>query len=144
MTHVPAVECKSRAARGAQVRERWVDTVIVTFPIRTVLTRWAVPAALLGLAGGAAAESQWATSPAGTHLSASAHVDFRIVIPPALGLAMDGADRASVFSNMRSVALGAGTPMTLHAAAHGVIRSDRRCAGPAGPRNVIVCTASMP
>jgi hypothetical protein len=94
--------------------------------------------------------------------SATAHVDFKIVIPRVLYLRVADADMAAgtapdtvaVMSNSHNVALSAVRPATgaragnviLSAAARKTIAQDVQCAAPsaAAPSNRIICTASMP
>ena len=114
--------------------------------------------AIVVLAGDAAGEAQLATGAAGAKLVATAHVDFRIIIPPTLGLTVGTASIAAVQSNGRSVTLtGRGGTAVLTAAAHGVISRDTPCGlapvrvapGSAAhvtdlSRNLMVCTAATP
>jgi hypothetical protein len=102
-----------------------------------------------------------------TTLRASAHLDFRIVIPRMLALRVDGAHLApaaanataasppqtvAVYGNGRTIALGASAAddspsgLILSAAARKAIAQDAVCA-PAPVRGTvrnIVCTASSP
>ena len=95
--------------------------------------------AIVALAGDAAGEAQLASGGATAKLVAAAHVDFRIIIPPTLGLTISGARHAAVQSNGRSVSLmGSNGTAVLTAVAHGVIERDTPCA------NVKVCTAATP
>jgi hypothetical protein len=116
----------------------------------------------------AAADSQPQGGPGAKNLRASAHLDFRIVIPRMLALKVDaraapaaaGLSAASpdsprtvaVYGNGRTIALGATTEddspsgLVLSAAARKAIAQDAVCA-PAPPRGTvrgIVCTASSP
>ncbi len=124
--------------------------------------------AIVVLAGDAAGEAQLATGGPTSKLAATAHVDFRIIIPPTLGLTTGTTDRAAVQSNGRSVTLtgsraapGArpapGGSLVLTAAAHGVIDRETACglAPLRAPRqlvagitdlsrNVMVCTVATP
>ena len=96
-----------------------------------------------GLAGDAAGEAQLATGAAGTKLVATAHLDFRIVIPPLLGLTVNAANHAAVTSNGRSVTLqSAGGTVLLSAARRGVLLRDADCGVIAAVR--VVCTAATP
>lgn len=114
--------------------------------------------AIVALAGDAAGEAQLATGARGAKLVATAHVDFRIIIPPSLGLTVGTASHAAVESNGRSVTVtGRGATSVLTAAAHGVITRDTPCGlvpvrGAPGAaagitdlsRHVMVCTAATP
>jgi hypothetical protein len=116
----------------------------------------------------AAADSQSQGGPGAKNLRASAHLDFRIVIPRMLALQVDahaapaaaGLSAASpdspqtvaVYGNGRTIALGATTEddsprgLVLSAAARKAIAQDAVCA-PAPARGTvrgIVCTASSP
>jgi hypothetical protein len=114
----------------------------------------------------AAAESHLQAAPQNGKLSATAHVDFRIVIPKVLSVGMAGGDtqssgaqRVAIFSNSRNVTLAASATSTsaarnnviLRAAAGKVIAREAACQLPADasrgvtPKtNGIVCTVSMP
>jgi hypothetical protein len=110
-----------------------------------------------------AADSRLQTGAPGTALSASAHVDFKIVIPHVLYIETRDAHTLSVMTNSRNATLSAEIHapdssgpvhgnMILSASGHRVIAQDSLCApapaaAPAdksvGNRQVI-CTASMP
>jgi hypothetical protein len=108
-----------------------------------------------------AADSRLRAGAPDTALSASAQLNFRIVIPQFLSVATGGADNVSIITNSRSLTLSAGIRMPdsnvrvqgntlLSAPAGRVIARDSRCT----PERVaaaakidsrrIVCTASMP
>jgi hypothetical protein len=98
--------------------------------------------------------------------SATAHVDFRIVIPKVLSLGVAGGDtqglgvqRVAIFSNSRNVTLAASSAsmpaarnnVILSAAARKAISREAACRLPAdAPRGVasrtsgMVCTVAMP
>jgi len=114
----------------------------------------------------AAAESHLQGAAASAKASASAHLDFRIVIPKILSLDLadvdardTGAQRVAIYSNSRNVTLAASTSTTstarnnviLRAAAGRVIARDAACRFPAdASRGVasetsgLICTVSMP
>jgi hypothetical protein len=114
----------------------------------------------------AAAESHLQARTASGKVSATAHVDFRIVIPKVLSVGLAGGDtqgpgvqRVAIFSNSRNVTLAASTGSTpaarsnviLRAAAGKVIARDAACELPAdASRSVqsmntgMICTVSMP
>jgi hypothetical protein len=91
---------------------------------------------------------------------ATAHVDFKIVIPQVLFLQAAGAERVAIMSNSRNVSLSAGVRgadaevrprgnVILSAAAGKVIAQDAECArfvrGTASANSsAVICTASMP
>lgn len=119
-------------------------------------------AALLPLL--AAADSQVQTAATRAALSATAHINFKIVIPQVLYLHMGGesagaagARTVAIMSNGRTVTLQSSTwtsgddrsaahgNLILNAGARRIIAQDAQCA----PKNVMVstqdiCTASMP
>jgi hypothetical protein len=104
------------------------------------------------------ADSKLQTGAQNTALSASAQVNFKIIIPPALYFASVGPNRVSIMSNSRSVSLSAGgesalakgSPVThgsvvLSASAGKVIAQDSRCQPEsASLPHPTLCTASMP
>jgi hypothetical protein len=114
----------------------------------------------------AAAESHLQAAPQSGKVSATAHVDFRIVIPKVLSVGLaagdsqsPGAQRVAIFSNSRNVTLaasGSSTPaasnnVILRAAAGKVIAREAACRLPADasrgvfPKtNGMICTVSMP
>jgi hypothetical protein len=115
----------------------------------------------------AAAESHLLAAPESRKVSATAHVDFRIVIPKVLSLDVagkgdtqgPGAQRVAIFSNSRNVTLaasGGSTPaarsnVILRAAAGKVIAREAACQLPTdasrgvSPKtNGMICTVSMP
>ena len=114
----------------------------------------------------AAAESHLQAGTASGKVSATAHVDFKIVIPKVLSVGLKGGDiegsdaqRVAIFSNSRNVTLAASTGSTpaarsnviLGAAAGKVIARDAACQLPAdashgvGAKNTgMICTVSMP
>jgi len=114
----------------------------------------------------AAAESHLQVGTANGKVSATAHVDFRIVIPKVLSLGLAGGDtqspgaqRVAIFSNSRNVTLAASTGSTpaarsnviLRAAAGKVIARDAACQLPADASHGVaskntgmICTVSMP
>jgi hypothetical protein len=114
----------------------------------------------------AAAESHLQAGNVGGKLSATAHVDFRIVIPQVLSMGLTGGDtpgsgaqKVAIFSNSRNVTLTASsgsTPaaannMMLRAAARKVIAREAACRLPADASrsaspetNGMICTVSMP
>jgi hypothetical protein len=100
----------------------------------------------------AAAESQVQTG-AGRRLTASAHVNFKIVIPNTLSMDVPSgvhAQTVAIGSNGRTVVLAATVPgselprhdLILGAAARKSIAQDAACA--LGAHNAVICTASMP
>jgi hypothetical protein len=112
-------------------------------------------------------ESHILAPTANSKSNATAHVDFKIIIPRVLYLRVSDADTAAVdappntvavMSNSHNVALtatvrsGAGSVagnVILSAAARKTIAQDAVCAapaaaGPAAPANRLICTASMP
>jgi hypothetical protein len=98
-----------------------------------------------------AADSQIQTAASGKAVHATAHVDFKIVIPQVLFLHADDARNVSIMGNSRTVTLSATTPdsssrvagsVVLRSVAGKVISQDAQCAA-AGTQPVI-CTASMP
>ena len=113
----------------------------------------------------AAAESHLRAAPE-SKVSATAHVDFRIVIPKVLSLDVAGGDTqgpgaqtVAIFSNSRNVTLAASGGSTsparnnviLRAAAGRVIAREAACRLPTdasrgvSPRtNGMICTVSMP
>jgi hypothetical protein len=86
--------------------------------------------------------------------SATAHVDFKIIIPRVLYLQVSDADTVAVMSNSHNVALtttlrsatgAVAGNVILNSAARKTIAQDAVCAAPAGaPANRLICTASMP
>lgn len=114
----------------------------------------------------ALAESQLQAAPQGGKMAATAHMDFRIVIPKVLSLGVaggenerPGAQRVAIFSNGRNVTLaasGGSTPaarnnVILRAAAGKVIAREAACQLPPDtsrgvlPKpNGMICTVSMP
>ena len=114
----------------------------------------------------AAAESHLQARTANGKASATAHVDFRIVIPKVLSVGLTGGDtqgpgvqRVAIFSNSRNVTLAASTGSTpaarsnviLGAAAGKVIARDAACqlpadasSGVASKNTGMICTVSMP
>lgn len=109
-------------------------------------------------------ESQIQTAAPGKAVSASAHVNFKIVIPPVLYLSATGEQTVAVMSNSRNITLNAtsaadtaganGRPrsnLILNAAGRRVIARETRCAVAAVPVGTptatvhpVICTASMP
>src|SRR5579859_125373 len=94
----------------------------------------------------AAAESHLQAGTTGKKLSATAHVDFRIVIPHVLSVGLAGGDtpgpgaqKVAIFSNSRNVTLtatsasvpAAANNVMLRAAARKVIARDAACRLPA-------------
>jgi hypothetical protein len=113
----------------------------------------------------AATESHLQAGAASTAIHATAHVDFKIIIPRVLSLHVDnaaarvpGAQTVAVFSNSRNVTLAASVRasddargnLILSAAARRVISQNAACtlglSPPAGDVNTsrVVCTVSMP
>ena len=114
----------------------------------------------------AAAESHLQAAPQNGKVSATAHVDFRIVIPKVLSVGIAGGDTqapgaqsVAIFSNSRNVTLAASAGSTsaahnnviLRAAAGKVIARAAACQLPTdAPRGVapksngMICTVSMP
>jgi len=114
----------------------------------------------------AAAESHLQAGTASGKVSATAHADFRIVIPRVLSLGLAGGDtqgpgaqRVTIFSNSRNVTLAASSGSTpaarnnviLRAAAGKVIARDAACQlpmdasrGVASKNTGMICTVSMP
>jgi len=114
----------------------------------------------------AAAESHLQAGTVSGKASATAHADFRIVIPKVLSLGIAGGDildsgaqNVAIFSNNRNVALAGSTGrvpaarngVILRAAAGRVIAREAACQLPADaspsvvPRtNRMICTVSMP
>ena len=136
------------------------------------MTRIGLSRARAALAGGvlllpwlAVADSQPQSGVGTKTLRASAHLDFRIIIPRMLALQVEGAritpaanppagtsQTVAVYGNGRTIALGATTAdesrsgLILSAAARKAIAEDAVCA-PApvrGAVRAIVCTASSP
>jgi hypothetical protein len=110
---------------------------------------------LLGLAAllplMARADSHLQSTAPGAALSATAHLDFKIVIPEVLYLRSNSAQKVSIMSNSRNVTLSAAAPdngahpashVVLRATAGKVIAQDADCALPNS--HPVVCTASMP
>jgi hypothetical protein len=112
-----------------------------------------------------AATESHLTEAAGTAIRATAHVDFKIIIPSMLSLDVasgadltPGAHTVSVFSNSRNVTLAASAhasdsargSLILSAAARRVISQHAACTlgliRPAGDADSsrVVCTVSMP
>jgi hypothetical protein len=119
-------------------------------------------------------ESHVQTGTANTAASATAHVNFKIIIPPVLYLGVaggndriEGADTVAVMSNSRNVTLSATVRtsgdargnLILSAPGRKLIAQDTRCAlgnshaaaaftpargDPAAAAGPLVCTASMP
>jgi len=118
-----------------------------------------VGAALCAMPRFAAPDSHLVTGPRDQALRASAHLDFKIIIPSVLGLDLEpgraraGALGVALFGNTRGLTLGSsieGAPTPRHgliltAVARGVISEHAFCAldAPLGPRRVL-CTAAMP
>ena len=114
----------------------------------------------------AAAESHLQAGTASRKVSATAHLDFKIVIPKVLSVGLAGGDtqgsgaqKVAIFSNGRNVTLAASTGLTpaarsnviLRAAAGKVIAREAECQLPAdASRGVasktsgMICTVSMP
>jgi hypothetical protein len=113
----------------------------------------------------AAADSHLQTAPESRKVSATAHVDFRIVIPKVLSVGLTGGDtqgpgaqRVAIFSNSRNVNLAASSSsmpaarnnVILRAAAGKVIAREAACQLPTGASGVspqmngMICTVSMP
>jgi hypothetical protein len=114
----------------------------------------------------ATAESQLQVGPRSGKVSATAHVDFRIVIPQVLSLGLMGGDaqgtgaqRVAIFSNSRNVTLAASggsataarNRVILRAAARKAIARDAVCQLPTdvagedrSPPQAMICTVSMP
>jgi hypothetical protein len=114
----------------------------------------------------AAAESHLQAATASRKVSATAHVDFKIVIPKVLSIALadgdtesSGAQKVAIFSNSRNVTLAASTGSTpaargnviLRAPAGKVIARDAACrlpadasSGVASKNTGMICTVSMP
>jgi hypothetical protein len=114
----------------------------------------------------AAAESHLQAAPESRKVSATAHVDFRIVIPKVLSVGLAGGDtqgpgaqRVAIFSNSRNVTLAASSGSTpaarnnviLRAAAGKAIAREAACQlpadasrGVASKTNGMICTVSMP
>jgi len=130
-------------------------------PIGLSRARAALAGGVLLLPWLAAADSQPQGGVAAKTLRASAHVDFRIVIPRMLALQVDVAHAAeatgaaqtvAVYGNGRTIALGATAAdnarsgLILSAAARKAIAQDAVCAPSPVRRNNrgIVCTASSP
>jgi hypothetical protein len=128
----------------------------IKFDWRAARTALAGSAALL-LPFLAAADSQPASGSAAT-LRASAHLDFKIIIPRVLSLDLPGelrggtgAQPVAIYSNSRSVAFGstisasgaARGGLVLNAAARKVIARNVSC-GTGERTALLICTASMP
>ena len=127
----------------------------IKFDWRAARTALAGSAALL-LPFLAAADSQLASGSA--TLRASAHLDFKIIIPRVLSLDLPGelrggtgAQPVAIYSNSRSIAFGptitasgaARGGLVLNAAARKVIAQNVSCG--TGVRTAsLICTASMP
>ena len=114
----------------------------------------------------AAAESHLQVDTVSEKASATAHVDFRIVIPKVLSLDVAGGDtlgsgaqNIAIYSNNRTVTLAASTGrvpaarngVILRAAARRVIAREAACQLPADATpsvalrtNGMICTVSMP
>ena len=114
----------------------------------------------------AAAESHIQSGTASGKVSATAHVDFRIVIPKVLSLGVSGGDfqgpsaqKVAIFSNSRNVTLAASAGsipaarnnVILRAAAGKVIAREAECRLPTdasgaveSKTNGMICTVSMP
>jgi hypothetical protein len=112
-----------------------------------------------------AAESHLQAAPESRKVSATAHVDFRIVIPKVLSVGLTGGDsqgpgaqRVAIFSNSRNVTLAASSGsmpaarnnVILRAAAGKVIAREAACqlptdaSGVSPKMNGMICTVSMP
>jgi hypothetical protein len=106
----------------------------------------------------AAADSQLATGAAST-LRATAHLDFKIVIPRVLSLDVPAelngdlaAQTLAIYSNSRNVAFGSTSRasdtarggLVLSAAARRVIAQNVSCGAGARASSTLICTASMP
>ena len=95
------------------------------------------------LSGDAAGEAQLATGAMGNKLVATAHLDFRIIIPPVLGLTMNSANQVEVSSNGRNVTLQtASGRVLLTAARRSVILQSTGCGTSTSGRTI--CTVTMP
>jgi len=104
------------------------------------------------LSSKAAADSHVQTAAATAHVSAPAHVDFKIIIPQVLSLRVAGVPTVAVMSNSRNVTLSAtgrsagGGHVILSAAGRRIIAQDAPCA--AAVRDALnaplLCTVSMP
>ncbi len=114
----------------------------------------------------AAAESQLQAGAVSGKVSATAHVDFRIVIPKVLSLGVAGGDtqglgaqKVAIFSNSRTATLTASSVsmpaarnnVILRAAARKVIARQAACelptdaaSGVSPKTNGMICTVSMP
>jgi hypothetical protein len=114
----------------------------------------------------AGAESHLQGGPVSGKVSATAHVDFRILIPKVLSLGVAGGDtqgpgtqRVAIFSNSRNATLAASSGsmpaarnnVILRAAAGKVIAREAACQLPTdassrvSPKtNGMICTVSMP
>ena len=105
----------------------------------------------------ASADSSVQSGAKGARLTATAHVNIKIVIPPALSLAVRGGDRpgagipsVSVLSNMHNASLGSTQGASsdtrgrviLSAAAGRIIAQDAACRST--DTLPVVCTASSP
>ena len=114
----------------------------------------------------AAAESHLQAGTARGKVSATAHLDFKIVIPKVLSVGLSGGDtqglgaqRVAIYSNSRTVTLAASagsmpaarSNVILRAAAGKVIARDAACqlpadaaSGVASKNTGMICTVSMP
>jgi hypothetical protein len=104
----------------------------------------------------AAPDSHLITGPRDRALTATAHLDFKIVIPPVLGLGFEASrDRAgaigiTLLGNthgllLASSALGAGRSLVLTAGSrHAIIEQTHCIVAPTRLHTPVICTASMP
>jgi hypothetical protein len=134
-------------------------------PIGRAAARAALASGVLLLPWLAAADSQIEGAVGRAKLRATAHVDFRIVIPRVLALDVDGtaapvssaagpAQTVAIYGNSRTIALGATVRasdesrggLVLSSAARKAIARAAVCAPSpsSGAGAGIVCTASMP
>ena len=122
-------------------------------------------AAALLLPVTAETESHIQTGAASAAVSATAHLNFRIIVPRVLSVRTTGAETVAILSNSHNVTLTATvrssdptasqpaaadvvrSHVILSAAARKVIAQDAACA-PGGPppaiAGLVICTASMP
>jgi hypothetical protein len=116
-----------------------------------------IGAALLMLPRPAAPDSHLATGARDAALRATAHLDFKIIIPPVLGLNLDsgpglhaGGLPVALFGNTPTLTLSSSTRGTsrnlvLTAVAHGVIAAHSYCGVDGAPGvHRVTCTAAMP
>jgi hypothetical protein len=91
----------------------------------------------------AAPESHIQAQTTNAAAGATAHVNFKIIIPRVLYLHVSDADTVAVMSNSHNVALTATVPSTAGSgAARKTIAQDAVCEAPAASR--VICTLSMP